>query len=56
MVQYAAVENHLGENYVDEVNSDQDIEFIQEICDACFDHDRVIGLFDTQEEAEKHLR
>ena len=29
-MQYAAVEGHLGENYVAEVNSDRDIEFIQE--------------------------
>ena len=55
-MQYAAVEGHLGENYVAEVNSDRDIEFIQEICDACFDRDRIIGVFDTKEEAEKHLR
>lgn len=55
-MQYAAVEGHLGENYVAEVNSDRDIEFIQEICDACFDRDHVIGLFDTKKEAEKYLR
>ena len=56
MVQYAAVQGHLGGNYVEEVNSNLDIEFIQEICDACFDRDRVIGLFDTKEEAERYLR
>lgn len=55
-MQYAAVEGHLGENYVEKVNSNRDIEFIQEICDACFDRDRIIGVFDTKEEAEKHLR
>lgn len=55
-MRYAAVEGHLGENYVEEVNSDRDIEFIQEVCDACFDHDCIIGVFDTKEEAEKHLR
>lgn len=55
-MQYAAVAGHLGENYVEEVNSNRDIEFIQEICDACFDRDRVIGLFDTKEEAEKNLQ
>ena len=55
-MQYAAVEGHLGENYVAEVNGYEDIEFIEEICDACFDSDRVIGLFDTEEEAEKYLR
>lgn len=55
-MQYAAVEGHLGKNYVEEVNSDRDIEFIQEVCETCFDYDRVIGVFDTAEEAEKHLR
>ena len=55
-MQYAAVKGHLGENYVEEVNGDRDIEFIQEICDACFDRDYVISLFDTEEEAEKYLQ
>lgn len=55
-MQYAAVHGHLGENYVEEVNSNLDIEFIEEICDACFDRDRVIGLFDTEEEAEQYLQ
>lgn len=55
-MQYATLEDHLGENYVAEFNGDEDIEFIQEICDACFDRVRVIGLFDTKEEAEQFLR
>ena len=56
MVQYAAVENHLGENYVAEVNDDEDIELIQEVCETCFDSDFVLGVFDTREEAERNLR
>lgn len=55
-MQYAAVEGHLGENYVEEVNDDKDIELIEEVCEICFDSDLVFGVFDTQEEAEKHLK
>ena len=55
-MQYAAVEGHLGGNYVEEVNGDRDIELIEEECDICFDYDRVIGVYDTEEEAEQHLR
>lgn len=55
-MQYAAVEGHLGGNYVAEVDNNLDIEFIEEICDACFDRDHVIGLFNTEEEAEQYLR
>lgn len=56
MVQYAVVQGHLGENYVAEVNDDEDIELIEEVCEICFDSDWVFGVFDTQEEAEKHLK
>ncbi|MCT0013859.1 hypothetical protein [Weissella confusa] len=52
---YAAVEGHLGENYVVEVNSDEDLEFIEKVCDACFDADRVLGIYDTEEEAQQHI-
>lgn len=55
-MQYAAVQGHLGENYVAEVNDDKDIELIEEVCDICFDSDWVFGVFDTEEEAEKHLK
>lgn len=55
-MQYAAVEGHLGENYVAEINGDEDIELIEEVCEICFDSDWVFGVFDTQEEAEKHLK
>ena len=55
-MQYAAVEGHLGENYVAEVNGDEDIESIEEVCDICFDSDWVFGVFDTKEEAERHLK
>ena len=55
-MKYAAVEGHLGENYVAEVNNDEDIESIEEMCDICFDSDWVFGVFDTEEEAEKRLR
>lgn len=55
-MQYASVEGHLGENYVAEVNDDEDIELIEEMCEICFDYDRLIGVFDTKEEAENHLR
>lgn len=55
-MQYAVVEGHLGENYVSEVNNDEDIELIEEVCETCFDYDYVMGVFDTKEEAENHLR
>lgn len=56
MVRYASVQGHLGGNYVSEINSDEDIELIEEVCDTCFDSDFVLGVYDTKEEAEKHLR
>lgn len=55
-MQYAAVENHYGDDYVAEVNSEKDIEEIQEVCERCFDSDSVLGVFDTKEEAKKYLR
>lgn len=55
-MQYAAVEGHLGESYVAEVNGDEDIERIEEVCDVCFDSDFVLGIYKTKEEAEKHLQ
>ena len=55
-MQYAAVKNHYGDDYVAEINSDEDIELIEEVCEICFDSDLVFGVFDTAEEAEKHLR
>lgn len=54
-MQYAAVEGHLGENYVAEVNDDEDVELIEEMCEICLEHDRVLGVFDTKEEAELNL-
>ena len=56
MVQYAAVKGHLGGSYVAEIHGDEDIDFIEEVCDACFDYDRVLGVYDTEEEAENHLQ
>ena len=55
MVQYAAVQGHLGGKYVAEINSDEDIELIEEVCDTCFDSDFVLGVYGTEEEAKKHL-
>lgn len=55
-MQYAAVENHYGDNYVAEINGDEDIELIEETCEICFDADWVFGVFDTEEEAGKHLK
>ena len=55
MVRYAAVEGHLNGNYVAEINSDEDIDFIEEVCETCFDYDRVLGVYDTRIEAENHL-
>lgn len=55
MVQYAAVENHYGDNYVAEIHGDEDIELIEEVCERCFDSDFVLGVYDTKEEAKKHL-
>jgi hypothetical protein len=56
VMQYAAVEGHLGENYVAEINGNEDIELIEEVCETCFDADFVLGIFDTKEEAKQHLR
>lgn len=56
MVRYAAVKGHLNGNYVAEINSDQDIELIEEVCETCFDNDWVLGVFDTEAEAEKYLK
>lgn len=55
-MQYAAVEGHLGNNYVAEINSEVDIILIEQVCDSCFDSDFVLGVYDTEEEAENHLR
>lgn len=55
MARYAAVESHLGGTYVMEINRDEDIDFIEKVCDACFDSDCVFGVYDTKEEAENHL-
>ena len=55
MVRYAAVENHHGDDYVAEIYSDEDIEFIEEVCEICFDYDCVLGVYDTRVEAENHL-
>lgn len=54
-MKYAAVENHLGNNYVAEINGDEDLALIEEECDICFDYDHVIGVYDTAEEAKKNL-
>ena len=56
MVRYAAVQGHLGGSYVDEINSDDDIEFIEEVCETCFESDWVFGVFDTEVEAKRHLK
>ena len=55
IMQYAAVEGHLYGNYVAEINGDEDIELIEEVCETCFDADFVLGVYDTKEEAEQHL-
>lgn len=55
-MKYAAVEGHLGGSYVAEINSDEDIELIEEVCETCLDSDFVLGIFDTKEEAEQYLR
>lgn len=52
---YAAVENHYGDNYVARVDSEQDIEDIMQTCERCGDNDWVIGVYDTEEEAERHV-
>ena len=56
MVRYATVQGHLGRSYVAEINSDEDIELIEEVCETCFDSDFVLGVYDKKEEAEKHLQ
>ena len=55
MVRYAAVQGHLGGNYISEINSDGDIEFIEEVCKFCSDYDYVLGVYNTRIEAENHL-
>ena len=55
MVKYAVVESHLGGTYVIEINRDEDVEFIEKVCDACLDFDRVMGVYDTEADAERHL-
>lgn len=58
MVQYAVVASHLGGNYIAKIDSDEYdecIEFIEEVCETCFDSDCVLGVYDTEEEAKKHL-
>lgn len=55
-MQFVAVEGHLGGSYVAEINGDEDIELIEEVCETCFDSDWVSGIYDTYEEAENHLR
>lgn len=55
MVRYAAVENHHGDDYVAEVYSDEDIEFIEDVCKFCSDYDYVLGVYHTRVEAENHL-
>lgn len=55
-MKYAAVEGHLGGSYVAEINGDEDIELIEEVCETCFDADFVLGIYETKEEAEKHLQ
>lgn len=52
---YAAIENHYGNNYVARVDSEQDIEYIMQTCETCGDSDWVIGVYDTEEEAKKHV-
>ena len=54
-MQYAAVQGHLGGNYVVPINDDEDIELIEEPCGTCFDSDYVMGVYDTYEEAENHI-
>lgn len=56
MIQYAVVEGHLNGSYVAKINSDEDIELIEEVCETCFESDFVFGVYDTKEEAEKHLQ
>lgn len=55
-MQYAAVESHYGDDYIAEINSEKDIEEIEETCERCFDSDFVLGVFNTREEAEQFLR
>lgn len=55
-MKYAAVEGHLYGNYVAEIKGNEDIELIEEVCETCFDSDFVLGVYDTREEAEQHLR
>ena len=52
---YAAVENHYGDNYVARVDGEKDVEDIEATCEVCFDSDWVIGVYDTEEEAERHV-
>ena len=54
-MQFVAVEGHLGGNYIVSVNDEEDTEWIEEVCETCFDSDRALGVFDTREEAEMNI-
>ena len=55
MPKYISVKCHLGRDYVVEYHDEEQIEEIEEECDACFDSDTVIGIFDTEKEAKEAL-
>ena len=54
-MKYAAVINHYGNDYVSDIKSEDEVEWIEEPCDECGDSDRVVGIYDTEEEAQQGI-
>ena len=54
-MKYAAVIGHMEGDYVADIRSEDDIEMIEESCDECGDSDRVVGVYNTEEEAQQGI-
>lgn len=52
-MEYAVVESHIGGRYFMPITSERAIEWIEQRCETCGDNDRVVGIYDTKEEAER---
>lgn len=48
---WAVVENHYGDDFVTEVNSEHDERRIEEKCEQCGDRDAIAGSYSTKAEA-----
>lgn len=54
-MKYAAVINHYGDDYVSGITNEDEVEWIEATCGQCGDSDMVVGLYDTEEEAEQGI-